>query len=85
MPCFIGGQMKGLSYAQLTKYSLAQNTFFRVEAYNTIIRNKRAAGDKTASYYEFKDGEHILYRQGQFLLTQNDPTNANLYQSIAKV
>lgn len=85
MPCFIGGQMKGLSYAQLTKYSLAQNTFFRVEAYNTIIRNKRVAGDKTASYYEFKDGEHILYRQGQFLLTQNDPTNANLYQSIAKV
>lgn len=85
MPCFIGGQMKGLSYAQLTKYSLAQSIFFRVEAYNTIIRNKRAAGDKTASYYEFKDGEHILYRQGQFLLTQNDPTNANLYQSIAKV
>jgi len=85
MPCFIGGQMKGLTHAQLSKYSLAQNTFFRVEAYNTIIRNKRVAGDKTASYYEFKEGEHILYKQGQFLLTQNDPKNANLYQSIAKV
>jgi hypothetical protein len=85
MPCFIGGEMKGLTHAQLSKYSLAQNTFFRVEAYNTIIRNKRVAGDKTASYYEFKEGEHILYKQGQFLLTQNDPKNANLYQSIAKV
>ena len=85
MPCFIGGQMKGLSYAQLTKYSLAQNTFFRVENYNTTIRNKRAAGDKTASYYEFKEGEHILYKQGQYLLTQNDPTNATLYESLAKL
>ena len=85
MPCFIGGQMKGLSDAQLRKYSLAQNTFLRVEEYNTTIRNKRAAGDKTASYYEFKEGEHILYKQGQFLLTQNDPKNANLYQSLAKV
>ena len=85
MPCFIGGEMKGLTYGQLNKYSLAQNTFFRIENYNTTIRNKRAAGDKTASYYEFKEGEYILYRQGQYLLTQNDPKNANLYQSIAKV
>jgi hypothetical protein len=85
MPCFIGGQMKGLSHAQLTKYSLAQNTFFRIENYNKIISNKRSAGDKTASYYEFKEGEHILYKQGQYLLTQNDPRNANLYQSTAKL
>lgn len=85
MPCFIGGQMKALNYTQLTKYSLAQNTFFRIEAYNTDIKAKRLAGDKTASYYTFKEGEQILYKQGQFLLTQNDPTNANLYQSIVKV
>jgi hypothetical protein len=85
MPCFIGGQMKALNYKQLTQYSLAQNTFFRVEAYNTEVRNKRAAGDKTASYYTFKEGEQMLYKQGQYLLTQNDPTNANLYQSVVKV
>lgn len=85
MPCFIGGQMKGLTYAQLNKYSLAQNTFFRIEAYNTDIRNKRNAGDKTASYYTFKEGEHILYRQGQFLVTQNDPTNVARYQPIVKL
>lgn len=85
MPCFIGGQMKGLTYNQMNKYALAQNTFFRIEAYNTDIRNKRAAGDKTASYYTFKEGEQVLYRQGQFLLTQNDPTNAFKYQSIVKV
>jgi hypothetical protein len=85
MPCFIGGQMKGLTYTQMNKYSLAQNTFFRVENYNTNIRNKRIAGDKTASYYTFKEGEQALYRQGQFLLTQNDPTNARLYQSVVKV
>jgi hypothetical protein len=85
MPCFIGGQMKGLIYSQLNKYSLAQNTFFRIEAYNTDIKAKRVAGDKTASYYTFKEGEQVLYRQGQFLLTQNDPTNATRYQSIVKV
>jgi hypothetical protein len=77
--------MKGLGYAQLNRYTLAQSTFFRVEKYNTDIRNKRAAGDKTASYYTFKDGEHALYREGQFLLTQNDPTNPTRYQSIAKL
>ena len=77
--------MKSLGYAQLSKYTLAENTFFRIEAYNKEIRNKRAAGDKTASYYTFKEGEHILYKQGQFLLTQNDPNNASLYQSLAKI
>jgi hypothetical protein len=85
MPCFIGGQMKGLTHTQLSKYSAAENTFFRIESYNADIRAKRVAGDKTASYYTFKDGEHILYKQGQFLLTQNDPTNAARYQSIVKV
>ena len=85
MPCFIGGQMKGLTYAQLSKYSLAQSTFLRIENYNTTIRIKRAAGDKTASYYEFKEGEHILYKQGQYLLTQNDPNNVSSYVSIAKL
>jgi hypothetical protein len=85
MPCFIGGQMKGLTHNQLSKYTLAENTFFRINNYNKDIRNKRTAGDKTASYYTFKEGEQILYKQGQFLLTQNDPTNATLYQGVVKL
>jgi len=85
MPCFIGGQMKGLTYTQLNKYGLAENTFFRIDNYNKDIRNKRTAGDKTASYYVFKEGEQLLYKQGQFLLTQNDPTNAGIYQGIVKL
>lgn len=85
MPCFIGGQMKGLTYTQVNKYSLAQNTFTRINEYNKAIVLKRVAGDKTASYYTFKEGEQLLYKQGQFLLTQNDPTNAVLYQGVAKV
>jgi hypothetical protein len=85
MPCFIGGQMKALTYNQLAQYTLAQNTFFRVQAYDAKIRNRRIAGDKTASYYTFKEGEQMLYRQGQFLLAQNDPTNAILYQPVVKV
>jgi hypothetical protein len=85
MACFIGGQMKALNYSQLTKYSLAENTFFRINNYNKEVILKRAGGDKTASYYTFKEGEQMLYKQGQFLLTQNDPTNAVLYQGVAKV
>ena len=77
--------MKALSYSQLNKYSLAENTFFRIDAYNKDIRNKRTAGDKTASYYTFKEGEQLLYKQGQFLLTQSDPTNASLYEGVVKL
>jgi hypothetical protein len=85
MPCFIGGQMKALSYSQMNKYSLAQNTFLRINNYNKDVVVKRIGGDKTASYYVFKEGEQALYTQGQFLLTQNDPTNAVLYESVAKL
>jgi hypothetical protein len=85
MSCFIGGQMKGLTFTQVNKYSLAQSTFFRIENYNREIRNKRTAGDKTASYYTFKEGEQLLYKQGQFLLTQNDPTNARIYEGVVKL
>jgi hypothetical protein len=77
--------MKGLTYTQVNKYSLAQNTFMRINEYNKAIVVKRVGGDKTASYYTFKEGEELLYKQGQFLLTQNDPTNAVLYQSVAKL
>jgi hypothetical protein len=85
MPCFIGGQMKGLSYIQMNKYTLAQNTFFRINNFNKEVLAKRLSGDTTASYYVFKEGEHTLFKQGQFLLTQNDPTNAALYQSVLKL
>jgi hypothetical protein len=85
MPCFIGGQMKALTYKQMLQYSLAQNTFVRINNYNAAIRDKRVAGDKTASYYVFKEGEQMLYRQGQFLLNQNDPLNFGLYIPVVKV
>ena len=85
MPCFIAGQMKGLTYIQMNKYTLAQNTFFRINKFNKDVQIKRIQGDKTASYYVFKEGEQTLYKQGQFILTQNDPGNAALYQSVAKL
>jgi hypothetical protein len=85
MPCFIAGQMKALTNTQVLKYSFAETTFLRINNYNKDIQVKRIQGDKTLSYYEFKEGEYILYKQGQFLLTQNDPVNSDLYQSVAKV
>lgn len=85
MPCFIVGQMKALSYSQMSRFSLAQSTFIRINEYNKTIVTKRVGGDKTASYYTFKEGEEVLYKQGQFLLSQNDPTNVSLYQSVAKL
>ncbi|NBP66090.1 MAG: hypothetical protein EBU66_15690 [Bacteroidetes bacterium] len=85
MPCFIAGDMKALTYKQMIQYSLAQNTFLRINNYNIAIKTKRQTGNTTASYYVFKEGEQMLYKQGQFLLTQNDPGNAALYQSVVKV
>lgn len=85
MPCFNVGQMKALTYTELNKYSLAADTFIRINNFNKAVVVKRNLGDKTASYYVFKEGEHTLYRKGQFVLTQNDPTNAALYQSVLKV
>ena len=85
MPCFIGGKMKGLSYTQLMKYTLAQNTYTRIDAYNTAIRVRRDAGDKTASYYTFKEGEQMLYKQGQFLLTQNETITGLKYEGVKKL
>lgn len=85
MPCFIVGEMKGLTYNQMNKYSLAQNTFLRINNYNNEVKTQRILGNKTASYYVFKEGEQMLYKQGQFLLTQNNPGSAALYQSVTKV
>jgi hypothetical protein len=85
MPCFVGGQMKALTYNQYLKYQLAQSTFLRIQAYDSAIRTKRLAGDSTASYYIFKEGEQVLYKMGQFILTENNPTNSSLYLSVVKV
>ena len=84
MPCFISGDMKGLTYNQMNKYSLAQNTFLRINNFNQDVQIKRINGNTTLSYYVFKEGEQMLYRQGQLLLTQNNPGSAALYQSVTK-
>lgn len=85
MSCFIGGDMKGLTNNQRVKYSMAENTFLRIQAYDNDIRTKRLAGNKSLSYYVFKEGEQMLYKQGQYLLVQNDATNESLYRSVVKV
>lgn len=76
--------MKGLTYNQVNKYSLAENTFMRINKYNLEVQIARINGNTTASYYVFKEGEYMLYKQGQFLLIQNDPTNASSYQAVTK-
>ena len=85
MSCFIAGDMKGLTNNQRVKYSMAENTFLRIQAYDTDIRTKRLAGNKTLSYYVFKEGEQVLYKQGQYLLVQNDAINEASYRSVVKV
>lgn len=85
MPCFIAGKMQCLTNTQLQRYSLAQSTFLRIQAHDTAVSNARTAGNKSLSYYVFKEGEQALYRQGQFLLVQNDPTNVVRYESVVKV
>ena len=85
MSCFVVGQMKGLTNTQLILYSQATNTFLRIQAHDAAVRSKRLAGNKKLSYYTFQAGEQALYNMGQFVLTQNDPVNTLLYQSVEKV
>lgn len=80
------GEMTGLTNSQYLIYTDAARIFFRVQAFNQNVRNKRIAGNKTLSYYVFADNtERVLYRQGQFILSQNDPTNTALYQDVVQI
>jgi hypothetical protein len=80
------GNMKALTYSQLNQYKQAMALFIRVQAYNQIVRNKRLAGNKEISYYTFANNtEETMFTLGQFLLVQNNPTNASLYNLIVKI
>ena len=78
--------MKGLTFKQYRQYKDAVNTFFKVQAYNTNIRNLRLQGVTTVSYYTFADTtEQKQYTLGRMLLIQNDPTNASSYVPVEKI
>lgn len=83
--CFPLGQMYGLTYAQLIKYSIAVGVFKRVEAYNANVVTLRLTGDLSKSYYVFVNtDERAQYTLGLSLLVQNDPAYAN-YIPVQKV
>jgi hypothetical protein len=78
--------MKALTPSQRLHYAQAASTFKRVQAFNVIVRGKRLSGNKEVSYYIFADNtERTLFRLGQIILTQNDPTNANLYLTVEQI
>jgi hypothetical protein len=88
MACFNVGSMTALSNTQLLAYSNATSIFLRVQAFNQNIRTRRLAGATGISYYSFIDGtEATLYRQGQFILTENNPTGAaaGLYNDVVQI
>lgn len=82
---FNPGLMTGLTNSQVLIYSNAVNTFLRIQAFNQDIRTRRLAGNKTLSYYIFKEGEETSYRQGQFILTQNNPNSFANFQDVEKI
>jgi hypothetical protein len=86
MTCFKLGDMKALTPSQRLQYSQATSIFTRVQAYNNVIRGKRLAGNTQVSYYVFNDStEKTMFTLGQFILTQNDPTNAVLYATVKQI
>jgi len=88
MACFNVGSMTGLSNTQVLAYSNATSIFLRVQAFNQNIRGRRLAGATGITYYSFVNGtEATLYRQGQFILFQNDPTGAaaGLYNDVVQI
>lgn len=86
MSCLILGDMKALTPSQRLQYAQASSIFTRVQAYNNNIRGKRLAGNTQVSYYVFADNtEKTMFKLGQYLFTQNDPTNAALYASVKEI
>jgi len=86
MSCLILGDMKALTPSQRLQYSKAISIFRSVQAFNNKVKGQRRAGNTEATYYVFADNvERTLFTQGQFILTQNDPTNAALYASVVKI
>ena len=86
MSSFILGQMQALTTSQRLQYSQATAIFTRVQAFNNVIRGKRIAGNKEISYYVFADNtEKTMFTLGQFILTQNDPSNASLYATVKQI
>ena len=70
---------------QYRDYSEAVNIFRTVEAYNANVSTIRGNGNLGVSYYIFNSSEdETKYKQGQFILVQNDPLNANNYNPVQK-
>ena len=83
---FMVGKMTGLTNSQYLIYSDAVRIFFRIQEFNNNVRTKRIAGNKGISYYAFVDNkERTMYRQGQFILFENDPANIALYQDVVQI
>lgn len=77
--------MRGLTFMQYRDYSEAVNIFRTVEAYNANVSTIRGNGNLGVSYYIFNSSEdETKYKQGQFILVQNDPLNANNYNPVQK-
>lgn len=77
--------MQGLTYMQYRQYITAVNVFKTVEAYNANVSTMRGNGNLGVSYYVFNSSDdETKYRQGQFILVQNDPLNAASYTSVQK-
>jgi hypothetical protein len=78
--------MKALTPSQRLHYAQATSIFTRVQAFNNAVRGQRLAGNTQISYYVFVDNtEKTMFTLGQFILTQNDPSNAALYATVRQI
>jgi len=80
--------MNGLTQSQKLQYTEAATTFIRIQALNDAIKTSRQLGNKSLSYYVFTNNtEKALYRLGQTILSQNDPSGAanGYYNDVVQI
>jgi|LauGreDrversion4_2_1035121.scaffolds.fasta_scaffold278178_4 hypothetical protein len=81
--CFDASGFAGLTYNQKNEYSMAWNTFNRVQLFDSNVSTVRAAGNTTIQYYRFPtNSERYLFTEGRSLHLKTLPALSSFWAPI---